>query len=128
MRIYFDSVALIYYVEQVNPWFAAVQSRFTAGGVRTVYTDLSRMECRIKPLRLGNQSVLLDFEAAFAAAELVPLTASVFDLAAEIRARHPKFGTPDAIHLAASVESGCDAFLTNDTDLAAYTGITIDLI
>jgi predicted nucleic acid-binding protein len=55
------------------------------------------------------------------------LNSAVYDRAAEIRAQHG-FKTPDAIHLAAAIESGCDRFLTNDRRLARFTGITVEIM
>jgi hypothetical protein len=48
----------------------------------------------------------------------VEFTGAVFRRAAEIRASG-NFKTPGALHLAAAVEGGCTAFLTNDTHLLA---------
>jgi predicted nucleic acid-binding protein len=41
---------------------------------------------------------------------------TTFDLATELRARHG-LKVPDALHLAAAIEGGCDEFWTNDTRL-----------
>lgn len=126
-RIHFDSVAFIYYVEQRPPWFARIDARLTGGPVQIVVSDLTRMECRVKPLGAGNTTLLAEFDAALGAAESAPMTTAVFDRATEIRATH-KFKTPDALHLAAAVEGGCTIFLTNDHRLAAFTGITVEVV
>ncbi len=126
-RIYFDSVAFIYYVEQRAPWSSRIDTRLTAGPVQIVVSDLTRMECRVKPLAAGNTALLAEFDTAFAAAELAPITTAVFDRATEIRAAH-NFKTSDALHLVAAVEAGCAVFLTNDHRLAAFTGITVEVI
>lgn len=47
----------------------------------------------------------------------IDLTAKVFDLATELRARH-RIKTPDALHLAASVLAGCSEFWTHDARLS----------
>ncbi len=115
MRIYLDAAPIIYVVEQVALLAAVVDARLSAAGVVRVASHLTRMECRVKPLRNGDHALLQDFDTYFVGtiAEMVPLSMSVFDRAAEIRA-HYGFKTPDAIHLAAAVESACDVFLTND--------------
>ena len=71
--------------------------------------------------------LLAEFDAAFAAAELALMGTAVFDRATQIRAIHG-FKTPDAVHLAAAVEAGCTVFLTNDHRLAAFTGITVEVV
>ena len=49
------------------------------------------------------------------------------DRATEIWAQYG-FKTPDAIHLAAAVASGCNVFLTNDHRLDRFTDITIEVV
>jgi uncharacterized protein len=78
-------------------------------------------------LATGDTALLAEFDAAFAAAELAPMASAVFNRATDIRAAH-RFKTPDALHLAAAVEAGCTVFLTNDHRLAAFTGITVEVI
>lgn len=126
-RIYFDSVALIYYVERRAPWAIQIDARLAAGPVKIVVSDLTRLECRVKPLSSGDAVLLAEYDTAFASAELAPITAAVFDRATHIRAAH-NFKTPDALHLAAAVEAGCDVFLTNDQKLKAFTDITVEVI
>lgn len=126
-RVYLDAAVMIYYIERRAPWYSRVLTRLTATPVRVVVSDLTRLECRVKPVRTGDAVLLAEFDAAFAAAEPVPITTAVFDRATEIRAAHG-FKTPDALHLAAAVEGGCDVFLTNDHRLDAFTGITVEAV
>ena len=44
-----------------------------------------------------------------------------------IRGRY-RFKTPDSIHLAAAVESGCQLFLTNDVRLNRFTDLTVEVL
>jgi uncharacterized protein len=80
-----------------------------------VASDLTRMECRVKPVRERNADLRKDYDDFFAyvVAEIVMLSREVMDRATEIRARYG-FKTPDAIHLAATVVTNCEVFLTND--------------
>ena len=129
MRVYLDAAPAIYTVEQVPLYAAAVDARLSAHGVVRVASDLTRMECRVKTRREGNADLLKDFDDYFegAVAEIVALSREVIDRATEIWAQH-EFKTPDAIHLAAAVASGCDVFLTNDHRLDRFTDITIEVI
>jgi uncharacterized protein len=126
-RIYLDSVVLIYLVEQCPPWFTRIRTRLTTASVQIVVSDLTRMECRVKPLAVGDTVLLAAFDAAFGGSELAPITSAVFDRATRIRAV-TRFKTPDSIHLAAALESGCDVFLTNDTRLSAFTDIAVEIV
>jgi predicted nucleic acid-binding protein len=128
-RIYLDTAPVIYTVEQVPAYAGVVDTRLSAPGVVRVSSDLTRMEYRVKPLRSGDAGLLADFDDYFGrlVAEMVPLSAAVFDRAAEVRAVYG-FKTPDAIQLAAAVVSRCDVFLTNDHRLARFTGIPVEVI
>ena len=130
--VYLDSVIVIYFVEGPAPFQAAAQTHLTAlriAGHRLAVSDLTRLECRVKPLWLGNVAVLADFEAFFTAADLakVPITSAVFERATTIRAVH-NFSLGDSLHLAAAVEAGCDRFLTNDLQLVSFSQITVEVL
>ena len=126
VRVYFDTSATVYLVENILPWEPMIQARL-AKGAKIVYSDLTRMQSIVKPLKLKNQKTLMEFDVLFSTSELIPLTASVFDRAAQIRADFG-FKTPDAINLAAAVESGCDQFLANDQRLSRFPSIPIDVL
>ena len=129
MRLYLDAAPVIYTVEQVEGFATAVDERIGSSEVTLVASDLTRMECRVKPLREGNAELLKDFDEFFngAISEVVVLSRPIMDRATEIRARHG-FRTPDSIHLAAAVESSCDVFLTNDHRLDRFIDIRYELV
>lgn len=129
MRAYLDSDAIIYLIEQ-NPQFGhRVERWLLANPCDIVASELSRMECLVMPVRNNDAALIADFEDLFQTrlAELVGLTRPLFDLALRIRAQS-SIKTPDALFLAAAVESGCDAFVTNDPQLAQFTGVRVELI
>jgi len=129
MRYYLDAAPTIYTVEQTPGYAPAVDAKLSVQGVILVASDLTRMECRVKPMRDGDTALLQDFDDFFAGAvaEIVPLSTDIIDRATEIRAQYG-FKTPDSIHLAAAVLSNCDVFLTNDNRLARFTGISIETV
>jgi predicted nucleic acid-binding protein len=129
LRVYQDAAPVIYSVEQIAPFAAVVDARLALPGVQPIASDLTRMECKVLPLRRNDGPLLRSFEEFFRTVvkEIVPLTSDVLDRAAEIRARFG-FKTPDAIHLAAAVVSGCDVFLTNDHRLDRFTGIAVETL
>lgn len=114
MRVYSDSVILIYYFEGAPSFKARATARlgasWTAGDTLAV-TDLVRLECRMLPVRLADAVRLAEYDNLFAQPNvtLVPITTAVFDRATAIRATH-NFKTVDSLHLAAAVEAGCDRF------------------
>ena len=129
MRLYLDTAPVIYTIERVLLYAAIVDARLSAPGIVRVASDLTRMECRVKPLRDGNAHLLQDYDDYFeeAVAEIVVLSREVIDCATDIRAQYG-FRTPDAIHLAAAVVSGCDVFLTNDHRLDRFSDIAIEIV
>lgn len=129
MRIYLDSAPLIYLVENVVPYASTLAVRLAAPDVNQVCSELSRLECRVKPIRDRETTLLTAFDSYFAGimSEVLPLTRPVIDLATELRARY-KFKTPDALHLAAAIHNGCDLFLTNDYRLEKCTEITVEVV
>lgn len=129
MRIYLDSAAVIYIVEQATPYADLLDARLADREVVTVTSDLTRLECRVKPLRDQNIAVLRDFDDYFEGVfeSIVPLSREVIDLATDIRARYG-FKTPDSIQLAAAIWSHCDIFLTNDSRLDRFRELTVEVI
>src|SRR5215210_3263097 len=113
MRLYLDAAPVIYLVEDIESYRFIVQSYLTRPGSELVATDLTRLECRLGPLRRANPELLRDFDEFFEfdVDEIVPLSRAVMDRATEIRAQYA-FATPDAMHIAAALVSKCDVFLT----------------
>ena len=129
MRIYLDSAPVIYVVERHAPYDEYLDARLSILGDILVASELTRLECRILPVREDNRRVLRDFDDYFAnrVLEMVPLTRDVIDAATLIRARYG-FATPDAIHLGAAMASGCDVFLTNDNRLARFGEMSVEVV
>jgi predicted nucleic acid-binding protein len=132
MLIYFDSVIIIYLFDHIGPFNVRATNRLAAlvaAGDSIAASDLSRLECRVQPIRLGDAAKLAVFDAFFARpdVQLVPITTAVFDRATQLRATH-NFKLGDSLHLAAAVEAGCDAFLTNDTRLSRCTEIPVEVL
>ena len=90
---------------------------------------LTRLECRVKPLR-SNDTVLLSLYDAFfsgAEVELLDLTADVVEKATKLRAKL-NVKTPDALHLASAILAGATAFLTGDQALVRCTEIPVEVM
>ncbi len=132
MRVYCDSVVVIYYLEGAPTFRARATVKlgvlWSVGDILVV-SDLVRLECRILPIRLRDAVRLFEFDTLFGQpnVELVPITSAVFERATIIRATH-NFRLGDSLHLAAAAEGHCDRFLTNDTRLAAFTDIHVEVL
>lgn len=132
MMVYCDSVILIYWLDQIGPFHVRAENRMQVlqtAGDEIAISDLTRLECRVGALKRKDVAALAAFDRFFARPELriVPLSAAVFDRAAGLRA-DLGFKTPDALHLAAAIEAGCDCFLTNDSRLTKCSDIATEVL
>jgi predicted nucleic acid-binding protein len=132
VKIFLDTNIIIYFIQNPPGWgprAAARVARMHAAGDTPVISDLTRMECRVKPVKTGDAVLLAGFDSFFVAPGVltVGLTGAVCDRATLLRARH-NFKTPDALQLAAAIIHGCDRFLTNDGRLSACSDIAIEVL
>jgi len=129
VTVYVDAPPVIYFVERVPEFHARAKAWLTDSENVLVASDLTRMECRIVPVRKNDQLLLEGFDRFFAysVSALVSLSRTVVDRATMIRAEYG-FRTPDAFHLAAALEGGCDIFLTNDLRLRRFRDLTIEAL
>ena len=132
MLIFLDTNVVIYLIEQPPVWGPRASARIAVirgGKDRMAVSDLVRLECRVKPLALGDALVLADFDAFFASADVQVhnLTTAVCDRATTIRASY-RYQLADALNLATAVEASCDVFLTNDNRLSGFPDITVEIL
>lgn len=132
MLVYCDSMIFIYYLDLAGPFQVRAAKRLAtvqSAGDQIAFSDLTRLECRVVPMRVGDMLTLSKFDAFFALPDVrwVPITTAVYDRATHMRATY-EFKTADAIHLAAAVEHGCDVFLTNDTRLSGCPDIAVEVL
>jgi uncharacterized protein len=84
---------------------------------QTIFSsELARLETRLLAIRAHNQESLKQFDKFFMACEIVSLNRAVFERATYLRANN-HLKTPDALHLAAAIQAGCEEFWTNDKQL-----------
>jgi predicted nucleic acid-binding protein len=129
VRVYLDAAPVIYVVEEVPSYAALVHSKLNTQGTERVASELTRLECRVRPLRNRNETQLEEFARYFESPylEMLQLTREVLERATEIRAEYG-FTTPDSIHLGAALAGGCDTFLTNDHRLQRFPGIAVEIV
>ena len=122
MCVYPDACILIYLVEDRAHWAQTIRQRLEPVHEpvpELVFSELTRLECRVQPLKTGNAPALQGFDKFFATRgyRYQAMDRKVFDLATQLRAQHG-LKTPDALHLAAAISAGCDEYWTNDQRLA----------
>lgn len=131
MRLYLDACSIIYLIEGAPVFQAAVIQRINqalASGGLLLSSELSRLECRSKPMR-ENAAVLGLYDSFFArpAVSLTPLSSEVVERATVLRSRY-NFKTPDALHVASALENHADLLLTADSGFTRCTELQIEVI
>jgi predicted nucleic acid-binding protein len=130
MILFLDTNIVIYAVEQ-NPVFGPKARRrlaiARAAGGSIMISDLTRMECLVLPLRVGDVATQQAYHEFFALTTVLPITPAVCDRAALIRATN-RFKPMDSLQLAAAVEHGANVFLTNDVRLNSFTDLTVEVL
>ena len=114
--IYLDACMIIDLVEGVPNLQRRLREAIR--GRTLVSTELARLESRVGALREQRTAHLATYRQLFEDCEMQPMDRAVFDLATDLRVRH-RLKTPDALHLAAALHSGCGEFWTNDERLVA---------
>lgn len=133
--IFLDACALICQVERVAPGATRLAQRLAELHqqfplARLAVSDLSRMECRVRPLREGDRALLAAYDRLFGASglEISLLTPAVVDLATAIRARSG-LRTPDALQAASCLSlPGPALFVTGDVGFRREAALTVELI
>jgi len=129
--VYLDACCFIYLVEGTPEWRSAVESRLRLipETAQLITSQLSRLECRTRPLRDGNDSLLKRYDDLFSAARvcLVDISPAIIDRATILRARHG-YKSPDAIHLASGVSARVATFLTGDSHLQGCSELNVDVL
>lgn len=131
--VFLDASAIIYLLEGDRTVQTAVRDTLDSLRPATGETPilavsaLSRLECRVRPVRDGDQALIDRYDAFFADPGLavIALDTAVLDRAAELRARH-RLRTPDALQAASLLVADAEgAFVTGDTDFAAVPGLQV---
>lgn len=130
-RLGFDTPPLIYFVEQNPTYIALVREVFRQvdQGIVIGYTGMiSLAEVLVKPKRNADTVLEQAYRSILTGSRnfvTLPITAEIAERAADLRSRY-KIKLPDALQVAAALEAGCDAILTNDgTDLRPVTEIRV---
>lgn len=103
---------------------------FVARSSRSLTTfRLSRLECRSNLLRAGDTATLAQFDVFFSEVEisLIDVTASVVELATEIRAKY-SLKIPDALHYASAMEAGASVLLSGDRVFARCSDVAVEIL
>lgn len=119
--IYLDSCLLIYLVESRSRAGLVRAEMDAAGGTLFAISPLVVLECLVGPLGSGDEVLRSRYERLLGDITLLTMGVSVYERAARLRAAH-RLATPDALHLAAALEHGCDELWSSDEKLLRAAG------
>jgi len=132
-HVYIDTVTVIYAVEQtptygvlLNPLWNSLQ----AGNLKIFTSELTLMETLVMPLKNSDTFLIDAYERLLLSPQmqLIPISQAVLKEAAKLRAITPSLRTPDAIHAATAITSGCTQFLTNDRQLRTVANLPVVIL
>ena len=129
-RLGIDTAPLIYFVERhagyvdiMRKILSLVDSgQFTGYSSVITLTEVLVLPKRAKNIDLENKyrNLLLHSRNY----QITSIDSTVAELAASLRAEH-NLRTPDALQVASAIQSGCQAFLTNDKSIKRLQDIQI---
>lgn len=128
--LYIETAPIIYFVEDHAVYadkMAVVMGYATTGRLRLLTSTLTRTETLAKPIQQQDKEIEDKYRELFDHGRnffTIAINNVIADRAAALRARYG-LRSPDALHLATSIASGCEAFLTNDHQLRRVSETTI---
>jgi predicted nucleic acid-binding protein len=130
--VYLDTNSIIYSVERHPDYWPLLQPVWRAAQGKTIEvisSDLVLMETLVGPLKSGDTALVNAYEQLFQQAQtrLLPITHPILREAARLRAT-TKLRTPDALHAATALLSGCVLFVTNDVGFRNITGLPVEIL
>lgn len=128
-----DTPVFIYQFEADTPVAVAAGialDELAAGRFLGVTSPITLMEILVQPLRMARQEVADTYELLllrFPNLRVQTIDAATARVAAELRARH-RIRPADALQIAASLQAGATAFLTNDHELRRVNELQVILL
>lgn len=125
--VYLDSSAVIYSVEQIEPYLTSVTPvwrQAQAGQFTFLSSELVLAETLVLPLRRNLETLVAAYRNVLAAPDvrLIPATRQLWEDCASLRAT-TGLKTADALHAVTAQEAGCGLFVTNDADFRRVEGL-----
>lgn len=130
--VYLDTSILIYTIENVRGYLDALMPLWQASRAQQIElatSDLTVMEALTGPIKKGDAELVNAYEEVFSGTDvrLIPIDQFVLREAARVRAR-TSLRTPDAIHAATALLTGCAALVTNDSAFRILTHMPVYVI
>ena len=120
--VFIDTAPFIYLIERHPRYHPIIRPLFeslAAGSFAGATSVITLLEVLVQPLRQGRADLAREYRSILresSGLRLVPVTAEVAEMAAELRARY-SIRVADAIQAAAGIRQDCAVFITNDVRL-----------
>jgi predicted nucleic acid-binding protein len=105
----------------------AIFQRVDAGSLQIVTSVITLTEVLVMPIQTGHTRYEREYREMLLNTQDITTTSVspvIAEQAARLRAKY-RLRTPNALHIATAIDSGCDAFLTNDLDIRRVTEIRV---
>lgn len=132
-RVYFDTNPLIYYTEQIQPFYEVVNPLFESIGmseIRAYTSEFTLTEILIKPMKENAIPLIQDIKELLLDPDLFTLTKtyqSLFLKSAELGGQYG-LRSADAIHFVSAIENHCHYFVTNDKKFKSQNGVQVIIL
>ena len=123
--VYLDTNFVIRFVESEDDALLHVIENAAAGLLNLFTSELTLAEVLVGPIKAGDQALATYYEEFLTSDEMlevVPVDRTILQTTAKLRAEHGT-RTPDAIHCATALITGCSVFLSSDNRLKMPPGI-----
>ena len=134
MKLFLDACTIIYLIEsqeQLGQKTRLLLTQALQNKARLMVSRLSFLECRVLPLKIKDDDLLLRYNEFFKlpSLQVIELTEDVINVATDLRVSYlSSLRTPDALQLACALKGKADTFLTGDKKLSAIQEIEVLLI
>jgi predicted nucleic acid-binding protein len=129
--LFIDTAPIIYYIEahpQFGPLAKEVFDSLLSGRITAYSSVLTLTEVLPKPIESGDEKLARKFSEFLEHGKnlnLVEITAAIAKQAGALRGLYPVLRALDAVQIAAAIDVGADAFITNDKKLKRMKEIKI---
>lgn len=129
--VFVDTAPIIYYIEahkDYGPLMKKVLAFFQSRKHPVFTSVITITEVLPMPVSLGHKELVNKFINFFSDREnilLLEISSNIAEKAGYLRGRYSSLKTMDAIQMAAALNSGADAFLTNDIKLKQVKDIKV---
>jgi predicted nucleic acid-binding protein len=122
-----DTAPWIYLLEdhaEFAPRFLGLFEAAERGQIQLALSTVTLAEVLAGPFKAGQTALAKRYETAMGAYQVVPLSAAVASLAAQLRVQY-RLKLPDAVQLASALQIGAAALVTHDRDFSAVQGLPV---